>query len=617
MAMPLETRISVREGSWQQYDWVREGEVMVPMRDGVRLATDIYRPALDGQALSGPFPVLMERTPYGKVRDDLTAMAKYFARRGYVVAVQDVRGRYDSEGEWYAFAKEGPDGKDALDWLAAQSYCDGQVGTIGLSYSGSDQTALASMAPEGLAAMFVSEGMANYHTSAMRQNGALEQRFLIYVFYMAISSKEAIADRRLRLLLQRERAHLGDWLRRLPLRAGQTPLRHLPTYEQWVIDIATHGDYDGYWKQLGYSAEEYYDQHKDVPVTLLTGWYDSYTRSTTDMYVALSKMKRGPVRLIVGPWVHGVGTMQQSWNGDVDFGQDGAMDSYNDLRLRWFDHHLKGLATGVDAEPPVRLFVMGGGGGYTTPEGRLFHGGAWRSEREWPLARTAWTPYYLHGDGTLAPEPPAAAASRSSYTFDPRDPVPTIGGNISVGFEILPNGGYDQRGDPRFFGCTDRLPLSARADVLVFQTPPLDRDIEVTGPLVVRLWASSSAIDTDFTAKLLDVYPPSPDSADGFALNLSDSIIRARYRKDRTRAEFLTPDQVEEFEIVLYPTSNRFATGHRIRLDISSSNFPRFDVNPNTGEPLGRHRRFELAHQTICHDTAHPSHIILPVIPAE
>jgi putative CocE/NonD family hydrolase len=323
-----------REGSWQQYDWVRESNVMVPMRDGARLATDIYRPARDGRPLPGPFPALMERTPYDKTRTDLVSTAKFFARRGYVVALQDVRGRFASEGEWYAFAKEGPDGEDAFDWLAAQPYCNGRIGSIGLSYSGSDQSALAALAPEGLAAMFVSEGMSNYHTSAMRQNGALEQRFLIYAFHMATTAKEALADKPLRLMLQRERAHLGDWLRRLPLRPGQTPLRHLPAYERWAIDIATHGDYDDYWKQPGYSAEEYYTQHKDVPVFLLGGWYDSYCRSTTDMYVALSKSKRGPVKLLMGPWVHGVATMAQTFSGDVEFGPDAAMDSYNDLRLR-------------------------------------------------------------------------------------------------------------------------------------------------------------------------------------------------------------------------------------------------------------------------------------------
>jgi putative CocE/NonD family hydrolase len=243
------------------------------------------------------------------------------------------------------------------------------------------------------------------------------------------------------------------------------------------------------------------------------------------------------------------------------------------------------------------------------------HGGRWRAEQEWPLARTQYTPYYLHADGALSPETPAADARPTTYAFDPTDPVPTIGGNISVGYEVMPNGAFDQRGSSAVFGAKDGLPLSARSDVLVFQTPPLAEDVEVTGPITVELWASSACVDTDFTAKLLDVYPPNVDYPDGYAMNIGDSIIRARFRNDRTRAEFLTPGEVARFTITLYPTSNVFARGHHIRLDISSSNFPRFDVNPNTGDPLGHHRRTVVAHNTVYHDAAHPSHILLPVIP--
>ncbi|MGH2585029.1 MAG: CocE/NonD family hydrolase [Dehalococcoidia bacterium] len=608
---------STRQGSHHQYNWLREDDVLVPMRDGVRLAADIYRPALDGRPAPGPFPALLERTPYNKRRLDLTAAAKFFARHGYVVALQDVRGRFASEGEWYAFGDEGPDGEDTVRWLHTLDGCDGRVGTIGLSYSASDQTALACLNPPGLAAMFVAEGMSNYHTSAMRQGGAAELRFLVYAFYMATTSKEALANRPLYFMLQRERRNVREWLTRLPLRPDTSPLRHLPSYERWITDVITHGDYDDYWKRPGYTAEEYWEQHADVPVYLLGGWYDSYCRSTTDMYVELTQRKHSPVRLIMGPWVHGVGTMAQSWSGDVDFGQDAPMDDYNGFRLRWFDQHLKGLDTSIDDEPPVRIFVMGGGSGRRNTDGRMEHGGRWRDEQEWPLARTSYTPYYLHEDGTLSPAAPAHAATPTTYAYDPLDPVPTIGGNISVGFEIMPNGAFDQRGSSAAFGAKDSLPLAARSDVLVFQTPPLEQDVEVTGPIEVELWASSSCPDTDFTAKLLDVHPPNPDEPDGYAMNLADSIIRARYRNDRTRAEFLTPGEIVELTITLYPTSNLFTRGHRIRLDVSSSNFPRFDVNPNTGDPLGRHRRTVVAHNSIYHDPAHPSHIILPVIPLD
>lgn len=608
---------ATRQGSHQQYDWLREADVLLPMRDGVRLAADIYRPALDGRPAPGRFPALLERTPYDKRRPDMTAAAKFFARHGYVVVLQDVRGRFASEGEWYAFGDEGPDGEETVRWLHTLDGCDGQVGTIGLSYSASDQTALACLNPPGLAAMFISEGMSNYHTSAMRQGGAAELRFLIYAFQMAVTSREAAANRSLYLLLQRERKNIREWLHRLPIRPGASPLRHVPSYERWITDVIAHGDYDDYWKRPGYTVEEYWEEHADVPVYLLGGWYDSYARSTTDMFVELTRRKRGPTRLIIGPWVHGVGTMAQTWSGDVDFGQDAPMEDYNSFRLRWFDRQLKGLDTGVDAEPPVRIFVMGGGSGRKNTDGRMEHGGRWRDEQEWPLARAVATPYYLHGDGALSPEPPAAEGGSTTYAYDPTDPVPTIGGNISVGYEILPNGAFDQRGSSAAFGATDSLPLSARSDVVVFQTPPLSEEVEVTGPIAVTLWAASSCVDTDFTAKLLDVYPPNIDYPDGYAMNLGDSIIRARYRNDRSRAELLTPGEVVELTITLYPMSNLFARGHRIRLDISSSNFPRFDVNPNTGDPLGAHRRTVIAHNTLYHDAARPSHVTLPVVPAE
>jgi len=606
--------VGARQGSWQQYEVVCRRNVMVAMRDGVRLATDLYLPAQEGAA-DGAFPVLLERTPYNKLRGDLVKMAKFFACRGYAVAMQDVRGRFGSEGEWYPFALEGPDGFDTAVWLVAQPWCDGKVGTIGLSYSGSDQTAMASLNPPGLAAQFVSEGMSNYHTSAMRQGGALELRFMIYAFQMAITSREAAADRSLRALLERERANIREWLRRTPLKRGVSALRHLPSYEQWVLDILTHGDYDEYWKQHGYNAEEYYDQHKDVPIYFLTVWYDSYCRSVTDNYVAFRDKKRGPVRLMVGGWPHSTAPIGDTWAGDVDFGPDAAVD-YNDLRLRWFDEQLRGLQTGLAGEPPVRLMIIGGGSGLKNDDGRLDAGGEWRAFADWPPPGAQPTPFYLGSGGSLDSSPPAEGAAASRYRYDPSDPVPTIGGNISVGYEIMPPGGFDQRGRGDIFGASDRLPLAARHDVLVFQTPPLDRDITAIGPVSVRLWVSSTAVDTDFTAKLIDVYPPNADYPDGYALNLSDSISRARYRDSREHAELMTPGEIYDLTVVPYPIGNVFKAGHRIRLDISSSNFPRFDVNPNTGEPLGLSNLKVVADQTIYHDAGHPSHVVLSVLAA-
>jgi putative CocE/NonD family hydrolase len=593
-----------------EYDVIVEKNVRVPMRDGMQLAADLYLPACNGQVASGRFPAIMERTPYdkeGKVQE-----GRYFARRGYAVVMQDVRGRFQSEGVWYPFAKEAPDGYDSVGWVAAQPWCDGNVGTIGGSYCGSDQSALATLNPPHLKAMVVAVGTSNYHTSSMRQNGALELRFMVYAFWMAITSREAIADPALKAALEEDSARIGEWLTRTPYKKGSAALRLLPSYEQWVLDILTETDYNDYWKQRGYAIDQYYEEHADVPTIYLGGWYDSYARGTPANYIALSRMKRSPQYLIMGPWTHG--GWAASYAGDVEFGPDAAMDDYNGYRLRWFDRWLKQIDNGVDREQPVRLFVMGGGDSRKDRNGRLSHGGIWRDALDWPLPGTRYENYYLHADGTLAPSLPPPSEP-SSYTFDPRDPVPTIGGGISAANAVMPAGAYDQRGNSRFYGCRDSLPLSARSDVLVFQTPELATDVEVTGPLTVKLWISSSARDTDFTAKLIDVHPPNGDYPNGFAQNISDSIQRARYRNSREKAELLEPGEIYELEIVLYPTSNVFGRGHRIRLDISSSNFPRFDINPNTGGPLGRDRRVVVAENTVYHDPDHPSHLVLPIIP--
>jgi len=601
------------QGSPQEFDVTWERNVMVPMRDGIRLATDLYYPARNGQLAAGQFPVIVERTPYDKHSLGLVAKGKFFARHGYVCAVQDVRGRFASEGEWYAFADEGPDGFDAVEWLGTQTWSSGKVGTIGASYAGSDQHALANLQPPHLAAMVPYVAMHNYHTNSMRQGGCMELRFYNYAFRMAETSKEALADEKLGALLAEAHANVGEWFGRLPMKLGVTPLRHLPSYERWVYDVMTHADYDDYWKRIGYNVEEYWDVHASVPMLLLGAWYDSYARSTCENYVQFTRRNKGPCRLMMGPWTHGGHAVSHS--GDADFGIDAPIDDFNGFLLRWFDWTIKGLDTGIKDEPPIRIFVMGTGDGRKALNGHLNHGGQWRFEREWPLARTRWTSYYLQPDSGLAPTLPPPSAP-TAYRYEPWNPVPTIGGNISAAENIMPAGGFDQRGRPDVFGATDRLPLAARRDVAVFASEPLTEAVEVTGPLEVKLWASSSAVDTDFTAKLIDWYPPSADYPDGYALNLEDSVIRARYRNDRSKPELMQPGEVYPFTITLFPTSNVFKAGHRIRLDISSSNFPRFDVNPNTGEPIGKHARQAAADQQIYHDPDHPSQIVLPVIPA-
>jgi putative CocE/NonD family hydrolase len=398
------------------------------------------------------------------------------------------------------------------------------------------------------------------------------------------------------------------------LREGASPLRLLPSYERWVLDLFSHGEYDAYWRQRGYAISQYYDEHADVPTLYLGGWYDSYARATCENFVALSKRKRSRQVLLMGPWTHGGWGVSNA--GEVDFGTHSVIN-YNDVRLAWFDHFLKGKRTEVATWAPVRIFVMGAGesgDGRPNYQGRLNHGGAWRDETDWPLPDTRFTPYYLHAGGALSPVRPDAPAAPPRFTFDSRDPVPTIGGGISAADPVIGPGAFDQRGRPDFFGCRDTLPLNARADVLTFQTAPLERDLEVTGPIEVTLYAASSARDTDFTAKLIDVHPPSADYPEGLAINLTDSVIRARYRNGWEQPEVLDPDQVYAFTFPLYPTSNVFRRGHCIRVDVISSNFPRFDVNPNTGGALGVERRFEVAHQAIYHDAAHPSHVVLPLI---
>jgi putative CocE/NonD family hydrolase len=374
-----------------------------------------------------------------------------------------------------------------------------------------------------------------------------------------------------------------------------------------------HGNYDEYWKQPGYSVVDNISSYADVPVYHVTGWYDSWDRQNTLNYMALRAAKKSPQKLIIGPWTHG----QQGvhWAGETEFPVEAALD-FNNWRLRWFDRWLNEKSNGIESEAPVKLFVMGGGDGHKTEKGRRFHGGAWRDEREFPLARTRFTRYYFHDDGGLSTTRPDVAGSWSTFRFDPNNPVPTIGGNLSSTAGLADAGGFDQRTRSDTAGSHGfTLPLSERNDVIVYQTAPLEHDVEVTGPIEVKLWISSTAVDTDFTAKLVDVCPATKDYPLGFDLNIGDSIKRARYRDSLEKPTFMHPGEIYPLTIDIYPSSNVFAKGHRIRVDISSSNFPRFDLNPNTGEPLQQHRRMVVADNTVFHDAKRPSHIILPVIP--
>jgi uncharacterized protein len=379
-----------------------------------------------------------------------------------------------------------------------------------------------------------------------------------------------------------------------------------------LVEAMRSGPESAFWHVKGMSVVDHVSDYADVPVMHVTGWYDSWTRQVTMNYEALAKAKKSPQRLLIGPWVHG--GQNSNVSGEVEFTRDAGIDLLA-FRLRFYDRWLRGDRNGVDDDPPVQLYIMGTGDDRRSTAGRLQHGGYWRGEHEWPLGRAAATRYFLGPDGTLSNAPPHSS-SQTTYTFDPRQPVPTVGGNISSNQGLIANGGYDQRPRDDTHSSVNRLPLSERRDVLVFRTSPLEADLEVTGTVLVKLWISSTAPDTDFTAKLIDEIPPNPDYPLGFDLNLGDSILRTRYRDGLDhQAPHLEPGEVVPITITLYPSANVFKKGHRLRIDVSSSNYPRFDVNPNTGDPLGDYRRMIAADNTVYHDAAHPSHVVVPVIP--
>jgi len=591
-------------------------DIMVSMRDGVKLATDIYLPSKSGQRLAGRFPVVVARTPYNK---DYASgdPVEYWVKRGYIVVSQDVRGRYKSEGRWRMLVDDGHDGYDLLQWIGEQPWSNGKVGTVGASYLGGTPQALAIANAPNLAAMVPIDAVSDAGRFGIRHQGAFELRWFNWIFALGhdegdLSSIRAAQPPAAAPALADLKNQVKEHLYSLPLRAGTTPLKFAPDYEQWLIEALQHGDNDAFWTDMGSSVVDHIAEYKDIPVYHVTGWYDSWAEQVADLnFPALAKAKSSPQRLTVGPWTHF--GQEVSYAGLAEFGPAAAINR-NDLELEWFDRWLKGVANGVEKRPPVRIFVMGGGDAHRTPEGRVFVGGHWRDEPQWPLARAVNTAYYLRGDGSLSTDKPSTSMP-THYTFDPRHPVPTLGGNISSFGTLVSVGAQDQKCSKEIWLCDNDLPLSARADVVVFQTPPLAHDIEVTGPLVVKLWASSTASDTDFTAKLIDVYSPNKYFPAGVELNVTDGIVRARNRDSLMQSKLMKPGQAYEFSIELYPTSLVFQRGHRIRVDISSSNFPRFDVNSNTGEPPNDNRRWQTADNTIYQDSKHPSRIILPVVP--
>lgn len=602
-------------------------DAAVPMRDGVRLFADIYLPA--GAARAGTaLPVLLERTPYdkrGQSQSEFTAaapqprrrpeVARVFAAAGYAVVVQDCRGRYRSEGAFTKYVNEAEDGFDTLAWIAAQPWCDGQVGTYGLSYGAHVQMAAACLNPPALRCMVVDcGGFSDAYRAGIRQGGAFELKQLTWAYRHALLSPLTQADPARKAALEAE--DIRDWFTRLPWSEGNSPLRAAPEYEDYVLRQWRSGDHGPYWTQLGLAACQHFGTLSDVPMVHISGWYDPYASTAVENYLGLVASKRGPVHLILGPWTHGQRSVSHA--GAVDFGPAARFDGsvapdYDRFRLAWFDRWLKGAPAAAD--PPVRVFVMGGGSGRRTAEGRLDHGGSWRTGESWPLPGTRFVPHFLVPGRGLSADGPDAGPHAESFVADPDDPVPTIGGAIASGRPVMEPGAFDQVEGPDFFGSTVAgRRLSDRPDVLSFQTPPLARDVEVVGPISAVLYVASDAPDTDITIKLVDVHPPSPDWPDGFDMNVANGILRLRYRNSWDVPEPLELGTVHRVVVEAFPTANRFLKGHRIRLDIASSNFPHFDVNPNTGGAQGMPGPRRKATNTIRFDCDHPSHVILPII---
>lgn len=589
--------------------------VMVAMRDGVRLATDIYRPVgADGGPCRTPRPVIFERTPYDKSGTPRTEfsiaaptplsrpdLACRLVAEGYVVIWQDCRGRYDSEGSFTKYVNEAEDGYDSMVWIDGQSFGNGRVGTMGLSYDAHVQMALACLNPPGLACMAVdSGGFSNAFTCGIRQGGALEMKQATWAYNRAMEAPLASQEPAILRAIQAE--DLAQWMTRTPWTKGRSPVRWDPDYEDYLLDQWQHGTFDEFWKKSGIWAAGYYDQFPKVPIIFMSSWYDAYVQTTLENYEGLKGEDGRPLTLIMGPWTHG--NRSRSLFGDVDFGPEAPFDGQVDhdwltFRLRFFARWLKDEDPAKLRDERVHLFVMGGGSGAKTTEGHLDHGGHWIETPDWPVPGAQKLCLHPRSDMTLGHA--EAPGNSLSYGYDPRNPVPTIGGSLTSGEPIFEGGAFDQTEDARFFGCTaPGMPLSARRDVLSFETAPLTEDLVVVGPVTIRLRVSTDAPDTDFTAKLVDVYPPSEDYPRGYAMNITDGIFRVRYRKGYDAPELVAPDE-GAFDITITPfaTANRFAKGHRLRLDISSSNFPKYDINFNTGEPEGLARSARTAQNTL------------------
>ncbi len=587
---------------------VSRHEIMVPMRDGVRLATDIYVPEGADLDTCTPRPVILERTPYGKrqlyrterTREDETPMprediAAWFTRHGYIVVYQDCRGRFASEGDFTKYLGEGPDGYDTMAWLVAQPFCNGRIGTMGLSYAAHTQSAAACLDPPGLRCMLLdSGGFSNAFQGGIRQGGALELKQATWAIKHARLSRTAQDNPDIAAALDAEDIHAWFKPERMPWKRGESPIRWVPEYEDYLFQQWEHAEFDDYWKQVGLFAAGYYREYANVPMLHMSSWYDAYARTATENFTGLASHGKGPLQLVLGPWLHG--HRSDTFSGDVDFGSQATLDdnlaaNYLEFRRLWFDRWLMEVDNEVADQAAVRYFLMGGGSGRRNPEGRLEHGGGWCEAGEWPPAGVRHIPYFLGDDGHLHARARPQGAPSLSFIHDPLDPVPSVGGTVTSGAPIMEGGGFDQ------------TILDSRKDILMFVSDPLEEDMELTGSLVAELWVASDAVDTDITVKLIDWYPPSDDYPRGYALNITDGILRLRYRDSWEHPSMLTPGEPVKIRVEPFPSSNLFKTGHRIRIDIASSKYPHFDLNP----------LMQKSRNTILMDADHPSRVLLPV----
>ena len=571
-----------------------ETNLPATMRDGAVLYADVYRP--DGP---GPFPTVLQRTPYDKSGPLATGMLDPLkvAQNGFALVIQDTRGRFTSEGEFYCFVDDIEDGYDTVEWAASQPWSNGRIGMVGASYVGATQWLAATTRPPHLVTLVPNVTASNYHDGWTYQGGAFELAFnvswtlnqLTLANFPTQSKAKGIPQDRQPGLLKAVDG-MTDAYRSLPLK----DLPYLkdglaPYYYDWLA----HPDFDDYWKRLCIE-----DQHSNIttPALHIGGWYDIFLGGTIRNFLGMRKSgatedaRRGQ-KLIIGPWEHSAKGGSMAGSHYFGVAADANALGLDDIHLRWYDYWLNGMDNGILSEPPVKIFVMGDD--------------VWRDEQDWPLARAQDTRFFLHsggkansrhGDGSLGVEGPGDEPA-DVFLYNPADPVPTVGGALCCNPYFAANGAFDQND------------IESRADVLVYSTPPLEREVEVTGPVTVTLWAATSATDTDFTAKLVDV------CEDGCARNLTDGIIRARYRNSMSHPEPVEPGTPVCYTIDLWATSNVFKAGHRIRLEISSSNFPRFDRNTNTGNLIAADSELKPALQTVLHAGQHASYVTLPIVP--